>query len=367
MAMDWRDRWRAWRNGVIGNPGFQRWAARFPLTRPVARRRAQALFDLSAGFVYSQVAHACVTSGLLERLASGSRDVDDIAVKIDLSPAAAERLLKAAAALKLAERCGNGRYALGAEGAALRGAPGVAAMIEHHALLYADLADPLALLRRGGGGGQLSGYWPYAQGHGAEDGAVTGTYSALMSASQAMLAAQVLDAYPIARHRRLLDLGGGDGTFLRAVAERAPGLGLSLFDLPTVATRAGERFAAEGLSVAVTGGSFFDDALPRGADVMSLVRILHDHDDDRVMVLLKAVRDALPPGGTLLVAEPMSETRGAERMGDAYFGMYLLAMGSGRPRTAREIRSMLNAAGFARSRRVATAMPMIASLIVARA
>lgn len=368
MATDWRDRWRAWRNEVIGDPGFQRWAARFPLTRPVARRRAQALFDLSAGFVYSQVAYACVTSGLLERLGKGPSTVADLADEIDLPPPAAERLLRAAVALKLAERCGDGRYALGTEGAALRGAPGVAAMIEHHALLYADLADPLALLRRGGGGGHLSGYWPYAEGEQGEgDAEAAGAYSALMSASQAMVAAQLLDAYPIVRHRRLLDLGGGDGTFLRAVAARAPKLELSLFDLPLVAARAGERFAAEGLRVAVTGGSFFGDALPQGADMMSLVRILHDHDDDRVMVLLKAVREALPPGGTLLVAEPMAGTRGAERMGDAYFGLYLLAMGSGRPRTVREIQAMLRTAGFAQSRRVPTAVPMIASLIVARA
>lgn len=367
MTGHWRDRWRAWRNRIIGDPAFQRWAAAFPLTRPVANRRAQALFDLSAGFVYSQVAYACVTSGLLEQLADQPRMAADLGRVIDLSPAAAERLLKAAVALKLAERCGDGRYALGTEGAALLGAPGVAAMIEHHALLYADLADPMALLRRDGGGGRLSGYWPYAESSGAEaEPAVTRTYSALMSASQAMVSAQVLDAYPLGRHQRLLDLGGGDGTFLSAVAKRVPGLRLGLFDLPSVAARAEERFAADGMSVAVTGGSFFDDPLPRGADVMSLVRILHDHDDDRVMVLLKAVRQALPQGGRLLIVEPMSGTRGAEKMGDAYFGMYLLAMGSGRPRTAREIQQMLRAAGFSGSNRVATTMPMIALLIVAR-
>lgn len=367
MATDWRDRWRAWRNGVIGDPGFQRWAARFPLTRMVARRRAQALFDLSAGFVYSQVAEACVTSGLLDRLAEGPRATADLGRDIDLAPAAAERLLKAATALKLAERCADGRYALGVEGAALRGAPGVAAMIAHHHLLYADLVDLLGLLRSKGGGGRLSGYWPYAKGDDAVAAeAAAQTYSALMSASQAMVATQALDAYPIHKHRRLLDLGGGDGTFLHAVAKRAPKLGLALFDLPPVAAMAGERFAAEGLDVAVKGGSFFDDALPEGADIISLVRVLHDHDDDRVMVLLRAAKAALPPGGTLLVAEPMSGTRGAERMGDAYFGIYLLAMGSGRPRTVEEIRSMLRSAGFRSSAPVRTAMPMIASLIVAR-
>jgi demethylspheroidene O-methyltransferase len=247
----------------------------------------------------------------------------------------------------------------------LLGAPGVAAMIEHHALLYADLADPVALLRREGGGGHVSGYWPYAEG-GAPCSGEGSAYSALMSASQAMVAGQLLAAYPIARHRRLLDVGGGHGTFIRAVAAKAPELQLSLFDLPPVAAEARRRFAADRLPVEVFEGSFFDNPLPEGADVVSLVRILHDHDDAEALRILHAVRRALPHGGTLLVAEPMSGAPGAERVGDAYFGFYLLAMGSGRPRAPAEIRAMLRTAGFASTRQVLTTMPLITQLIVAR-
>ncbi len=360
------DRWRDWRNGLIGSPVFQRWASRFPLTRPVARRRAQALFDLSAGFIYSQISYACVTSGLLRRLAGGPSDVLTLSRTVELDALATLRLVKAAVALKLAEPAGDGRYALGVEGAALLGAPGVAAMIEHHALLYADLADPIGLLRRGGGGGALAGYWPYAEG-GAPDVETAAPYSGLMSASQDMVAAQVLNAYPVAPHRRLMDVGGGQGTFLRAVAARAPSLQLALFDLPAVADRARAAFAADGIALDAHGGSFFDDTLPQGADVISLIRILHDHDDAPALEILKAVRAALPPGGTLLIGEPMAGERGAERVGDAYFGMYLLAMGSGRARTVREYLAFCRQAGFASARRVSTDMPMIASVIVARA
>jgi demethylspheroidene O-methyltransferase len=359
------DRWRGWRNALIGSPGFQRWAARFPLTRPVARRRAQALFDLTAGFVYSQIAHACVRSSLLERLATGPAEVGDLAAHLDLDRDGALRLLRAAAALKLAESAGPDRWALGVEGAALLGAPGVAAMIDHHALLYADLADPLALLRRGGGGGALAAYWTYAEG-GPPDPEAAGAYSGLMTASQAMVAAQVLDAYPMGRHRRLLDVGGGEGTFLRAVAARAPAVERILFDLPAVAERARARFAAEGLQLRATGGDVFRDALPGGADIVSLIRVLHDHDDGPAFAILQAIRQALTPGGVLIIGEPMAQERGAERVGDAYFGIYLLAMGSGRPRPAREIITMCEQAGFVSARRIPTAMPMIASLIVAR-
>ena len=67
----------------------------------------------------------------------------------------------------------------------------------------------------------------------------------------------------------------------------------------------------------------------------------------------------------MLIGEPLAETPGAEAMGGGYFGMYLWAMGSGRPRTEREVRAMLAEAGFSSSRRVATHQPLIASVIVA--
>ena len=84
------------------------------------------------------------------------------------------------------------------------------------------------------------------------------------------------------------------------------------------------------------------DFLPHGADVASLIRVLHDHDDELVRVILAAIHDALPPRGVLLVAEPMAGAPGAEPMGEAYFGFYLLAMGRGRPRSASEIAAHLD-------------------------
>ena len=94
------------------------------------------------------------------------------------------------------------------------------------------------------------------------------------------------------------------------------------------------------------GGDFNKDSLPRGADVLSLVRVVHDHDDDAADSLLRAAHRALPPRGVLLLAEPMLGTPGAETVGPAYFGFYLLAMGHGKPRAPEELQRMLQDAGF---------------------
>jgi demethylspheroidene O-methyltransferase len=67
----------------------------------------------------------------------------------------------------------------------------------------------------------------------------------------------------------------------------------------------------------------------------------------------------------LLIAEPMAGTRGAQAMGDAYFGLYLWAMGSGRPRTAEAYRAMLEGAGFTRVVERRTGVPMVTRLLIA--
>ena len=362
----WRDRWWATRDRLLASPRFQRWAAAFPLTRPIARRQARALFDLCAGFVYAQVLYACIRLNLLDILAEEPQTADRLAGRLGLSSEATERLLLAAHSLGLVQRRGQDRFGLGPLGAAARAQPGIARMVEHHHLLYADLADPVALLRGTDGQTALRRYWAYA---GAPEPArdltpdrVAG-YSALMAASQAIIATEILDSYDVRRHRCLLDVGGGEGAFLAAVAARAPSLRLILFDLPSVVTRATGRLGSRAETV---GGDFRTDPLPAGADIAALVRVVHDHDDDVALGILKAVRRALPIGGTLLVAEPMSQTRGAEPIGDAYFGFYLLAMGSGRPRTPAALATLLQAAGFERIRLHRTATPMLVRTMSAR-
>lgn len=366
-----RERWRDWRNRLLARGDFQRWAAGFALTRPVAERRARALFDLVAGFVYSQVLFACVRLGLLEMLDAGPLDLPTLARRLALPEDGALRLLRAAATLDLVEPRPGGRYGLGAQGAALLGNPGISAMVEHHAMLYRDLEDPLALLRGEVAATELSRFWSYAGAEGSSgfSGEQVAAYSELMSASQSLVAGDILDAYPMKGHRRLLDIGGGEGRFLRSAGERWPGLRLMLFDLPPVAERARARLTEAGLGerAATFGGDLFRDPLPAGADLISLVRVIHDHDDAAAAAILRAAHAALAPEGTLLLAEPMSATPGAEPVGDAYFGFYLLAMGSGRPRTPEELFGMLADAGFRQIRLRRTRRPMLTRLITANA
>ncbi|MBE7219123.1 MAG: methyltransferase domain-containing protein [Caulobacteraceae bacterium] len=353
---------------LTASPRFRRWAFRTPGVASVARARGRAAFDLCAGFAYSQVLLACSRLRLFEALRAGPAATGDLAVRLDLPVAATERLLRAAASLALVAAHGD-RWRLASLGASLLDAPGERAMIEHGAVAYPDLADPVALLRGEASPGALARFWTYAGGGRAPDAAQAAAYGAPMAASQAFIAQDVLDAVDLRRARRLLDIGGGEGAFLCAAAARHSHLHVILLDLPEVAARARIRFADAGLGgrADAVGADLRDEIAPPAADAVSLVRVLHDHDDAEALAILRVARAALPPGGLLVVAEPMSGVRGAERVADAYFGFYLLAMGSGRARTLAEHRDLMLAAGFDRVRRLRTARPFLTSVLVARA
>lgn len=357
------------RNRALSSAKFQRWAARSPIFRRIARRRASALFDLCAGFVYSQILAAVVELRLLELLAEGCTAPEAIAPRVGLSISSTIRLLDAATALGLVERRRAGRYGLGIHGAAFIANPALVAMVGHNALLYRDLADPVAVLRGDGRPTEVGAFWGYADRREGRRPADVGGYSALMASSLPLIADDILEAFPeITERRALLDVAGGEGAFLEAVASKAPHLELTLFDLPAVARLARERLGRIGLGrSSVVGGDVFADELPPGRDLVTLVRVVHDHDDVDALRILRAVRRCLAPGGIVLVAEPMAGTPGTETVSDVYFAFYLLAMGQGRARTVPEISRLLGQAGFGDVQQRPTRRPLLAQLLIARA
>ena len=320
--------------------------------------------DLVAGFVHAQVLAALVELRILERLSDAPAEAGDLATAHAVAPHRMIALLRAGAALGLLERQGEG-WRTSLRGAALTGVPGLRGMIAHHGALYRDMADPLNVLR--GGETELATLWPYVFGAGAAtDPERAARYSALMADSMGPVAEDTLAAVSLRGVRHLMDVGGGTGAFLAAAAERTDAA-LTLFDLPAVAPAAAARFEAAGLSgrARIVPGSFRDDPLPQGADAISLVRVLYDHEDATVAALLRAVHAALPPGGRLIVSEPMSGGDAPTRAGDAYFAFYCMAMGTGRVRSADEIASHLRDAGFVRIARRRTARPFVTSVIEA--
>ena len=350
---------------LTASRGFQSWASRFPLTRGIARREGEALFDLVAGFVHSQMLHALVELGILNDLAELPMTAQALGFRHGIAPERMEVLLQSGAALGLLKRRRGGRFALARRGAALLGVPGLSEMILHHRILYRDLENPVAFLK-GETDPELARLWPYVFGEGAViEPETADRYSRLMAESQALVAEETLRAVSFKGTRHLMDVGGGTGVFLTEAAKAWPELRGTLFDLPEVAPQAEARFAAAGLSdrLTITPGSFREGALPEGADTITLVRVLYDHADDTVRALLTRVHDALPQGGRVVISEPMSGGDRPARAGDAYFALYTMAMGTGRTRSAARIAELLTEAGFETATPIRTHRPFVTGVV----
>ncbi len=321
------------------------------------------MMDLVAGFVHAQCLAALVELEVLPRLMERPHTADALARMSSVPIERMQVLLKAGVAIGLLRAQGT-HYIPTRRGAALSGVPGLSEMIRHHAVLYADLADPVAFFR-GETKPALANFWPYVFGAGAADDPDTAArYSELMADSQALVAEDTLATVSLSQTRHLMDVGGGTGAFLAAALTEHAQVQGTLFDLPAVVGPATERFASAGQSnrVTVVPGSFRDDALPVGADTISLVRVLYDHADETVAALLTRVHEALPPGGRLIVSEPMA----ASRAGDGYFAIYTLAMETGRARSQSEIADMLKSAGFVDIETPKSRRPFVTSVVLAR-
>jgi len=360
-----------WKDRLIASRKFQRDASHIPIFSSISRHRAKGVFDLMAGFVYSQILLGCVRINLFEHLADGPLTIDELATKVDLPFKGLERLLLGAQSLDLIETR-QGRYALGSLGAPLVGNHALLSMIEHHSALYQDLRDPISLLRGDLKEKALESYWPYITEHSEELKSLSAVqkvaqYSELMSASLPLVADEIIDAYDFNQHQCLLDIGGGQGTFIHLVSQQVKNLQFKLFDLPGVATLAQEKLNQQlgHGHVECIGGDFFNDSLPTGADIVTLIRVIFDHDDTRVKQLLRSIYESLNVGGRLLVAEPMADTPELPAMGQAYFGFYLLAMGRGRPRSLQEISNFLHEVGFKKVKSVKNTMKINAQIILA--
>lgn len=353
-----------WLQRLARSRRFQTFAMRLPGLRWMAQREGEAIFRIIQGFVESQVLMALVRLDILARLEGGAARATDLAPVLGLETDRLEILLQAGAALGLLRRGQGGRFSLTVRGASLLAVPGLDGMIRHHAILYRDLSDPVAFLK-GDTAPELAEFWPYVFGAGAaEDPARASRYSRLMTDSQVLVAEDTLALADLRGVRRILDVGGGSGAFLEALGRSHPGIERHLFDLPAVLEGSASRLKSTG--VHLHPGSFRDDPLPDGADAISLVRVLYDHSDETVRALLARVYAALPPGGHVLISEPMSGGARPDPVTDVYFAFYTMAMRTGRTRSAARISELLGEAGFEGIATARTRRSFVTSVVMAR-
>jgi SAM-dependent methyltransferase len=113
------------------------------------------------------------------------------------------------------------------------------------------------------------------------------------------------EAYDFSPHRRLLDVGGGTGSWSIAVAQQYPHLQATVLELPAVAKVARERVAAAGLTprIEVVTGDAISGELPADHDVYLPANLIHYWSPEDNHALLRRVRSAAAAGSHLLLAD----------------------------------------------------------------
>lgn len=154
----------------------------------------------------------------------------------------------------------------------------------------------------------------------------------------------VLAAYAWRELGTVVDVGGGDGTFLAGLLARHRRLRGVLLDLAHVVAGADAVLAAAGVTerCSVVAGSYFDP-LPAGADSYLLKTIVHDWDDERALAVLRRVRAAVPPAGRVVLLEALLPAGDEYHVGKA-LDLHSLVLVGGPDRDLDQLVRLLRAA-----------------------
>ncbi|MEU6206749.1 methyltransferase [Micromonospora musae] len=196
------------------------------------------------------------------------------------------------------------------------------------------------------------------------DEAQTQAYEASVALVTAETAVDLAKAYDFRPHRRVLDVGGGIGTFVKPLLSAYPQLTAVLLDLPEVVEVAREKLAGDAFAdrLDLVGADVFADPLPGGHDALIVANFLHLFPPERNTELLTRLRNAVAPNGRLLLVDwwrDASAPHPATRLGGGEF----LMISGGDTYEADEAAQWLDATGWRLVAHLPLAAP--AGLIVA--
>jgi SAM-dependent methyltransferase len=331
---------------MLGWPGRPRPAHAETMTTTTAHSddavTPDRIFQLAQGFMASKHLFAASELGLFEALGEGPADLAGLAARTGLTTRTARISADAMVALGLLERQGD-RYAntpvaaaflAGATGADLR--PLLKFWDRLSYPVWTDLAGALGRGR------------PNRQVFDIDESLVpimsAGIEAATASACRALPATAGL---PPAS--RVLDIGGGTGSWAIALAQADPDLTATVFELPEVTAVAAERIRTAGLSsrITVVAGDLLTGDLPRGYNGLLLANVVHYFTADTNQSILRTVRAAADAGARLLLADFWTDPTHTRPLPAALMaGEFAVHLNDGDIYSAEEAAAWLEATGW---------------------
>jgi hypothetical protein len=316
---------------------------------------------VATGFMAAKHLFIANEVGLFEQLATGSRTLDDLAAQSGVPRRTLRIVADAMVALGLLE-CQDGQYQNGPAAATFLSGTTPADLrpflrFWNH-ISYRTWLELEAAVR--------SGQAQTKQGHFSEE--EQRIFSAGVEAFTAGTAQALATTYDFDRHHQVLDIGGGTGSFLRAVLRQHGGLRATLFELPTVVPLARRCLAADPTTreVEVVAGDFFQDPLPGGQDAIIVANVVHLFSPAHNCTLLRRLRDHVAAGARLLLVDFWTNPTHTEPLLAALLaGEFLVIAGEGDVYSEEEVRGWLQQTGWHFVERTPLAGP--GGLVVAEA
>jgi SAM-dependent methyltransferase/predicted transcriptional regulator len=163
------------------------------------------------------------------------------------------------------------------------------------------------------------------------------------------LAEEIADAWDLDPYSKLLDIGGGSGTYTIAFLKKNPNMTAILFDLEDVLPLAEERLRHEGYLDRVTLqiGDLNADQFPKECDLALLSAIIHMNSPEQNFNLYKRVHQALKSGGVLLIRDHIMDESRTHPPAGTFFALNMLVNTQGGDTyTFREVEKLLEDCGF---------------------
>ena len=316
------------------------------------------LMQLLSGSMVAQAISTAAQLNIADHMAGGARTAAEIAQSAAVHAPSLYRLMRALAMVGVLVEHEGERFTLTPVGECLRsdvrGSQRSMAVMLGRPWRMATLAELPHCVRTG------EGAFPKVFGENVfdwfakhpEEGAI---FNGAMTSGSAPTSEGVANAYDFSAFKRIAEIGGGHGALLAAILRAHPATRGALFDLPHVAEGARKTLEEAGVAARaeVVGGSFFD-AVPAGCDAYVMKHIIHDWDDERCVTILSRCREAMNPGGKVLVVDSVVPARGVPSFAKLLDLQMLMTTDGGKERTEGEFAELLAKADLKLSRVVPT-------------
>jgi hypothetical protein len=317
------------------------------------------MYGMLNAHILGQALHVAATLGIADLLADGPKSVEELAQASSSHAPSLFRLLRMLAGAGVFAEDGLGRFMLTPLAATLR--TDTPDSVRDWALLiaappvWAAWGDLLHSIRTGESAFEHAFGMPLFK-YMSDHSQLARSYNNWMAKQSELQNAALLASYDFSVHRKIVDVGGGQGATLVSILHTHPHVRGVLFDLPQVITNA---LVPETLAqrCEIEAGDMLQ-SVPAGGDGYVLKRVVLDWDDELATKLLVNCRDAMQPDGEILVIEPVVP-EGNEPSVSKVLDLIMLALQhGGRVRTKAEHQALFETAGLELTQVIPTPSPL---------